>query len=98
MRVATAVPALVMRFDNGPHFPREVGFGKELRAGGRVSLDEGPLVRGESALLVQDVGGNGDLAKVMEIGRDAIPEQRDRLGAHAARDLAREVSHAFDVA
>ena len=45
VRVAGAVPGLVMRSYDRNHIPRELDLGQELHAGDGVLLDEGPLLR-----------------------------------------------------
>ena len=66
VRVAGAVPALVVVADDGHERVRELDAFEYLRADHRVQLHPVELGGGELARLVQDVVGNGDLADVVQ--------------------------------
>ena len=97
VRIAGAVPPLVVRLDDRAHVPREVDVGEHLDARHRVLLDHHPLVRREAARLVQDLRRDHQLADVVQQRADAEPEQRFLVEAGFGGESAGEIGDALAV-
>ena len=99
VRVALAVPALVVRADDvEPVALEERDAAEHLLAEHRVRLHQAPLVLGRAARLPEDLVGDPDLADVVE--QEAVLARSGRRASSAsiaARELDRVALHALRV-
>src|SRR3546814_13133141 len=93
----TLFRSVVVQHD-GQGLSQRAGGGDELVAHLGVGLDDGALVGGEAAGLVEDLVGDGDLADVVEVGAAGEGPQRVGRSAHPQAELHGEEGGAIGVA
>src|SRR3546814_5993150 len=90
----TLFRSVVVQHD-GQGLSQRAGGGDELVAHLGVGLDDGALVGGEAAGLVEDLVGDGDLADVVEVGAAGEGPQRVGRYAHPQAELHGEAGGAL---
>ena len=91
VRVPEPVPTLVAGAHDRAHVGEPIDRREDLLAQLRVLLDDLELLVRERPRLVQDLGGNPDLADVVEERRELEPLERVPVEAELAADEQRHV-------